>query len=460
MSFLHGIKVTQQAAGPRPIQSADSSVIGVVITAPMGPVNKAVLINGSRSEAAQFGTGIGTAANVFDAIFDQVGAKIVVVNVLDPAVHKTAVAPANYTFSATTHDLTVANKYNYARVVTNIGATVTYVEGVDYTFEQGTGKYKRTAGSTIAAGETVVIGYDIPNPAAVTDANVIGEVVAGTGQHTGLQALRVASSAVGAKPRIIGAPGLDSALVAAELVSIAEALRGFTYLSAYGAEDATQAKTYRANIGSKNAMIIWPDWLGLDINTSSSGTLHATARALGVRAKIDLEQGWHKTLSNVTVNGVTGISKDVSWDLQNPNTVANDLNGNEVTTLVNTGAGFVYWGNRTCSADPMYAFESAARTDAILADTIAEAHLWAMDKPMSKVLISEILEGINAKFRQLKTEGRIVDATAWLDPDKNSQTELAAGKMHFDYNFTPVPPLENPNFYQTITNDYLVQLVS
>jgi hypothetical protein len=34
---------------------------------------------------------------------------------------------------------------------------------------------------------------------------------------------------------------------------------------------------------------------------------YATARALGLRAKIDEQTGWHKSLSNVGVNGVTGI---------------------------------------------------------------------------------------------------------------------------------------------------------
>ena len=50
------------------------------------------------------------------------------------------------------------------------------------------------------------------------------------------------------------------------------------------------------------------------------------ARALGLRAKIDEEVGWHKSLSNYEVNGVTGISKDVYWDLQDPSTDAGVLN--------------------------------------------------------------------------------------------------------------------------------------
>ncbi len=53
-----------------------------------------------------------------------------------------------------------------------------------------------------------------------------------------------------------------------------------------------------------------------------------------MRAKIDIDVGWHKTLSNVGVNGVTGISADVFWDLQNIGTDADLLNSKDMTTLI------------------------------------------------------------------------------------------------------------------------------
>ncbi|KTQ45932.1 hypothetical protein NS111_23065 [Enterobacter cancerogenus] len=65
------------------------------------------------------------------------------------------------------------------------------------------------------------------------------------------------------------------------------------------------------------------------------------ARALGLRAKIDQETGWHKTLSNVGVNGVTGVSASVSWDLQEKDTDANLLNQAGVTPPIrNDGMEF------------------------------------------------------------------------------------------------------------------------
>ena len=73
---------------------------------------------------------------------------------------------------------------------------------------------------------------------------------------------------------------------------------------------------------------------------------YATARALGLRAYIDQTIGWHKTLSNVGVQGVTGISASVFWDLQASGTDADLLNEAGVTTLVRKD-GFRFWGNLT-----------------------------------------------------------------------------------------------------------------
>lgn len=90
--------------------------------------------------------------------------------------------------------------------------------------------------------------------------------------------------------------------------------------------------------------MIWPDFLAWDTVASTTATAYATARALGLRAKIDQEQGWHKTLSNVGVNGVTGISASVFWDLQESGTDADLLNESGVTTLIRRD-GFRFWGN-------------------------------------------------------------------------------------------------------------------
>lgn len=292
---------------------------------------------------------------------------------------------------------------------------------------------------------------------AATNTNVIGTNTAGS--MTGIKALLTSAAKFGITPRILGCPGLDTLPVATELASIAQTLRGFAYASAWGATTKEDAVTYRANFSQREMMLIWPEFLGWDSVANSETTLHATARAMGLRAKIDQETGWHKTLSNVGINGVTGISADVFFDLQNENSDATYLNSNDVTTLINK-KGFRFWGSRTCSADPLFAFENYTRTAQVIAETIADGHMWAIDKPLHASLVKDIIDGINAKFREMKANGYIVDANAWYDPTANTTTTLKSGKLYIDYDYTPVPPLEDLNFRQRITDRYLADFAT
>lgn len=303
----------------------------------------------------------------------------------------------------------------------------------------------------------VVVRVDQKTDEAEQTTAVIGGTV--NGKYTGMKALLTAEQHLGVKPRILGAPGLDTAAVTASLGGIAEKLRAFNYVSAHGCETKEEAVAYRDAIGSRETMLIWPDFLGWDTVTSSTKTFEATARALGLRAKIDNDIGWHKTLSNVPVNGVTGISKDVFWQLQSMDTDAGYLNSNEVTTLIQSN-GLRFWGSRTCTDDPLFAFENSTRTAQVLADTMAEGHMWAVDKPLHPSLARDIVEGINAKFRDLKTQGYIIDGECWFDDSVNSKETLKSGRLILDYDYTTVPPLEDLTLRQRITDKYLADFAS
>ncbi|WP_213749374.1 phage tail sheath protein [Citrobacter freundii] len=293
---------------------------------------------------------------------------------------------------------------------------------------------------------------------AQTISNIIGTTDE-NGKYTGLKALLTAKAVTGVKPRIIGVPGLDTQEVATALVSVAQKLRAFAYVSAWGCKTISDVIAYRENFSARELMIIWPEFLGWDTTASATTTSYATAIALGLRAKIDNDTGWHKTLSNVGVNEVTGISASVFWDLQEKGTDADLLNEAGVTTLIRSD-GFRFWGNRNCSDDPLFQFENYTRTAQVIADTMAEGHMWANDKPITATLIRDIIDGINAKFRELKSGGYIIDATCWFDEEANSKESLKAGKLFIDYDYTPVPPLEHLTLRQRITDKYLANLIS
>jgi phage tail sheath protein FI len=285
-----------------------------------------------------------------------------------------------------------------------------------------------------------------------TDTAVIGTDVAGV--KTGMQALLAAEAQVKYRPRIIGAPGLDTEDVATALAVIAKRLRGMAYAAAIGA-DRTAVIEYRANFDQRELMLIYPDFtapLGVDGTDVPS---FAVARALGLRAAIDQTQGFHKTLSNVPVAGVDGLTKDVQFDLQDEDADANVLNAAGITTIVRINGELRFWGNRTCAAaDSDFTFESATRTAQVLADSIVAGMLWAIDKPLIPSLARDIVEQINEAFRKLKRGGFILGAEAWFDPAKNPATALTAGQLNISYRYTPVAPLECLSLEQQITDEF------
>lgn len=325
------------------------------------------------------------------------------------------------------------------------------------------GKKGTLAASLLAIAEqarpvTIVVRVATGKDEDETTSNIIGGADE-NGRYTGMKALLDAQSVTGVRPRILGVPGLDNLAVSTALAGICQKLRAFGYISAYGCKTLSEAILYRDNFSQRELMLIWPDFLSWNTTANSTDIAYATARALGLRAKIDTDTGWHKTLSNVGVNGVTGISASVYWDLQTVGTDADLLNQACVTTLVRKD-GFKFWGSRTCSDDPLFAFENYTRTAQILADTMAEAQLWAIDRPMHPTLVKDMIGSINAKFREMKSAGLIIDGTCWYDDSANDKETLKAGKLFIDYDYTPVPPLEDLTLRQRITDKYLVNFAA
>ncbi|MDH4763402.1 phage tail sheath protein [Pseudomonas sp. CBMAI 2609] len=340
----------------------------------------------------------------------------------------------------------------------NTPVLLTNVQGaVDKAGTKGTLAASLQAIADQAKPMTVVVRVAEGTTAAETTSNIIGGVTAG--KYTGMKALLAAKAQLGVVPRILGVPELDTQPVTTAMVAIAKQLRGFVYANCNGCATKEEAVAYRNQFGARELMLHWPEFLAWSTTENKTVTVNATARALGLRAQLDRDIGWHKTLSNATVEGVTGISKDVFWDLQDTATDSDYLNSNEVTTLINHD-GYRFWGSRTCSEDPLFAFENYTRTAQVLADTMAEAHFWAVDKPMHPSLVRDLVEGINAKFRELTRQGYLLGGECWYDADANEKELLKAGKLFLDYDYTPVPPLEDLTLRQRITDRFLADFAT
>ncbi|EEW7292999.1 phage tail sheath subtilisin-like domain-containing protein [Escherichia coli] len=274
------------------------------------------------------------------------------------------------------------------------------------------------------------------------------------GNYTGMYAFLISEQddAIGYRPRIIAAPGLDTEAVTKSLCVIAEKLRAFVYAGCHNCKKPADAISYRARFNERELMLVWPDFIAHNPKSGANEVFPAAAYACGLRARIDHEQGWHKSLSNVPVRNVLGISSPVFWSLQSEDSDANNLNNKEITTIICRN-GFRFWGNRTPETKA-YIFEVYTRTAQVLADSIAEAQFETIDAPLTPANVKDVLSAIRAKLDALVTSGRLIGAECWYDVVDNSTTELRQGRVRIRYKYTPVPPLEDMELYQTFTDEF------
>lgn len=307
-----------------------------------------------------------------------------------------------------------------------------------------------------ADAQIVIVRVPHSNNANELKANIIGTSTGDT--HTGIKALSRAKATLGYTPKILGIPELDSLDVLKELVSVAERTRAFAYGSAGGTAELTKVAEYCKNFGNRELMLIDNEFMAFSTATQTSTTAATIARILGARAKLDKQIGWHKSISNTEINGVSSLQFSRSFDILDSNCDANTLNNADVTTLIRED-GFRVWGNRTCSNDKMMAFEVATRSAQIIQETIASGFMWAMDKPMHPSLMEDIIMMINAKLAEYVAKGYILGARVFVDKSKNTSQTVQAGQFTFSYEWTYVPPLENMVFEQYNSDTFFVNLV-
>lgn len=294
---------------------------------------------------------------------------------------------------------------------------------------------------------------------AATISNVIGGVDVTTGHNTGIQCFLDANSVVKVRPRILIAPGFShQQAVATELVSVAERLKAVCLLDGPNTTDA-DAISYAENFGSPRVYVVDP-WVKVwDTAISKDVILPASSRVAGLISKSDNERGFWWTPSNQVINGITGTARAIEFELSDTNCRANYLNENNVATIIHED-GYRLWGNRTPSTDPLFAFLCVRRTADMIAESLLYAHLWAVDRGITKTYVEDVREGVDRYLRHLKKIGAITGGSCWVDPEVNSADQVQQGIVYWDYDFTPVYPAEHLVFRSHIVDDYIEEIFS
>lgn len=397
--FLHGVEVVEVDGGARTIRTAASSVIGVVGTAPRAdadafPVNTPVVVT-ARSAAAKLTASPGEDAG-------------------------------------------------------------TLPDALDSIFDQ-------------ANAVVVVIRVEKGADDATTLANVMGGTNSETGQYEGVHALLGAQSVTGLKPRILIAPGFTHQRpestttpgtflknpTVAELEGIADKLRAIIVQDGPSTTDA-DAIAAAGDSGSRRVYLVDPRVLKTD-GAGATVSAFSSAAVAGLIARSDNERGWWASPSNQEIFGIIGTERAIDFSIHDATSRANLLNAENVAVIVRE-QGFRLWGNRTLSSDAKWAFLCVVRTADIIADSLQAAHLWAVDRGITKSYVEDVRESVNAFLRDLKTSGAILGGECWLDEELNSAASIAAGNVFWDFDFTPTYPAERLTFRMHMNDRYTSEI--
>jgi phage tail sheath protein FI len=469
--FLHGVEVIEIDDGPRPIRTVRSSVIGIVGTAPDAdattfPLNTPVLIAGSRGEAAKLDTSVaqtreGTLPNAVDLVLDQIGAVIVVIRVDEGADFAESAANVLGGVDGVTGAYEGVHALLGAQSIVGFQPRILIAPG--FTSDRPTGVSghgaitpgNSGANGTFALAFTGGTGSGAEGTFTVSGGSLTAINITKSGRYTVAPSFSFAASAGLTGAAATATLAAVANPVVAELIGIAERLKGVIVADGPNDTDA-KAITYADDFGSRRVYVVDP---AVKVARGTNIVVEPASSAVaGLIAKIDNDRGFWWSPSNQNINGIVGTARPIDFTLGDANSRANLLNEANVATIIRED-GFRLWGNRTLSSDPKFAFLSVVRTADIINDSILRAHLWAVDRNITKTYIDDVEESVNAYIRGLVAQGALIGGRCFADPDLNSPASIAEGKVWFNVDFTPPYPAEHIIFRSRIVNDYLEDLV-
>ncbi|MBF0035810.1 phage tail protein [Citrobacter freundii] len=465
---LHGVDTQTVGGGLRPITTVPTAAIGIIGTAPdaAGETEASITVGSSLLEnvltftaAGQFtgtkGNGLKVAAVAGDATVTEVAAAfsaglltITLVMTAGKSVSTASEVEEAVNALATPSILAAVADGSGDGVVTPFQA-MQLTGGMDEPFPLGipwviygsqtqadqlgdAGTLKTAINEIFDQTGALIVGVRVEE--GETDPETLANVLAG------IEALLNAQTAVGVTPRVLITPGFsEDDGVGKQLESMATRLHAVAYLDSPSMATPAEVIQRRSMYGER--IEIMRPRVKVTNSTGEKIFRPYTARAAGLRARIDSELGWWWSKSNQAVLGFEGLEQIDSWSIGDENSVANQLNMNNVSTIISYG-GFRHWGNRNCSVDPLRWFEVAVRTDDILRDSIQSGLFPYLDAPLDIMLANDAVASVSSYLGKQTELGAIHGGTAWLDPDINTEQTLVEGHLYIDYDYGFKSPTE------------------
>ena len=467
MAYNHGVYVSEQPTsltvpieGTAGLQVIFGTAPCNLANDPVAAVNKAQLCYSFAEAKAAVGYSDDftnyTLCQAIDASFRVFNtAPIILVNVLDPAKHKTAVAKAALTLTKGQATIVANGKPVFGVIKSTLEVSATedgtaLTEGIDYLATFDNDGYCVITSLKDAA--TLYVAYSKLDPTAVTEADIIGAVDT-NGKETGLELLRTIYPKFGMTPGLISAPGWShKPTVAAALEAKCENINGVYScecvldISTETAKKYSDVKEAKEALGadSSHAIACWPlGKIGEKVYYFS-----ALASALMSYTDANNEDVPYRSPSNQSI-GVTGLCLADGTEVILDQDQANTVNSYGVVTAL-TMNGFKCWGNNTAaypgSTDPKDRWIPCRRMFTWWGNTLILTYFQKVDDPMNRRLIENVLDSENIRGNSFVARGYVAGARVeFLDSD-NPSTDLLGGIIRFRVHLAPYVPAEDIEF--------------
>lgn len=392
----------------------------------------------------------------FDNLLGNIG-PIIVVNVLDPDVHRKD--------TETTKNLTFSNgraEFVSDKIILDTFAMEDKVEGVDYALD-----YNYTKGSVIVTSlkpESPITGsvtasyYEIDG-AMVEPEDIIGGVTA-NGEYTGLGVLQLVYTTIFEVPNLIAAPGWShSPAVYNAMVAASQKINGRWYAfvvadmpiaDTTGAIDTIiKAKTWKTEHGynSEHSKVCWPQ--GKD---NLGRVFHLSTLVSWEMLLVDFSHDSipFETPANKAVPIVKQYFGAASTNKGYDQETANQLTSAGITTVVAGDGNWVIWGDHTAAytygatSDARVIFDTSIRMMGYILNSFIREWRPSIDKPMDLKMIERIQNREQEKLDALVGIGALIGSPSFeFLQSQNPPGDLMNGNFKWNTLITPTPPFKS-----------------
>lgn len=471
MPFLHGVYVEERAtqpiapkAGPSAIQLiVGASPVNLTVD-PTAYVNKPLVIN-TFAEAQEllgysdsFQEGeytIGQALNASFRVYNVT--PLVIVNVLDPATHFTAVTDETNAFVGdefTIEEEGILLDANFVVKTVTTGTPI-FVLGADYTVEFTTEGYvtvKAVAGGDLdPAPASVDVDYNQLDPSAITSADIIGAFTEATNTYTGLENIEQVYPQFNINIGQIVIPGWSHIPAVAAAMKLktsgvngsyqAQALLDIDSSSS-GADNVGEVAQWKIDndYRGKHDIVCWPKV------KRSTDIYYMSVFQAALTATTDINNGGVPSVSPSNKQLLIDASVlDDGTEIFLTQLQANTLNAAGVVVPAKL-QGWKSWGNYTGafpeSADPKDIFIPIRRMYDWWSNSFINIYFERVDNPLNRRFIEDLIDAENIRANGFKARNQVADATLEFRAEDNPIEDLQNGIVRFRQNLTPYAPAQ------------------